>query len=104
MTGWGQVRIGTSGWVYRHWRGVFYPPRLRVADWFAFYARRFDTVELNNTFFRLPSESAVAAWKERAPHGFLYAVKASRYLTHRKKLKDPERPLDTVEVGRVVVY
>jgi uncharacterized protein YecE (DUF72 family) len=92
----GQVRIGTSGWVYRHWRGDFYPLRLRVGDWFAFYARRFDTVEINNTFYRLPSESAVAAWKEQAPPDFLYGVKASRFLTHRKKLKDPKGPLDMV--------
>jgi uncharacterized protein YecE (DUF72 family) len=92
----GQVRVGTSGWVYRHWRGVFYPDRLRVKDWFAFYASRFDTVELNNTFYGLPSEAALAAWKEQAPPGFLYALKVSRFLTHRKKLKEPEAPLETV--------
>jgi uncharacterized protein YecE (DUF72 family) len=95
MTQKGRVGVGTSGWVYRHWRGVFYPPRLRVGDWFAFYARHFDTVEINNTFYRLPSESAVSAWKEQAPRGFLYAVKVSRFLTHRKKLKDAEESLDT---------
>jgi uncharacterized protein YecE (DUF72 family) len=91
----GQVHVGTSGWVYPHWRGVFYPPRLRVADWFPFYARHFDTVEVNNTFYRLPTAAAVSAWKEQAPPGFLYAVKASRFLTHRKKLKDAEEPLGT---------
>src|SRR3954447_26738006 len=96
MTERGQVRVGTSGWVSRHWRGIFYPPRLRVRDWFAFYARHFDTVELNNTFYRLPSMTAVSAWKEQAPPGFLYAVKVSRFLTHRKKLKDAEEPLDTI--------
>jgi uncharacterized protein YecE (DUF72 family) len=91
----GQVRIGTSGWVYPHWRGVFYPHRLRVADWFAFHARHFDTVEINNTFYRLPSEEAFDLWEEQAPPGFVYAVKVSRFLTHRKKLKDPEGLLDT---------
>jgi uncharacterized protein YecE (DUF72 family) len=92
----GQVRVGTSGWVYRHWRGVFYPSGLRTADWLRFYARHFDTVEINNTFYRLPSETALSLWREQAPLGFLYAVKASRFLTHRKKLKDPEEPVETI--------
>jgi uncharacterized protein YecE (DUF72 family) len=87
------VRVGTSGWVYPHWRGLFYPPRLRQADWFAYFAREFDTVEINNSFYRLPSEAAFDAWCAQAPAGFCYAVKASRYLTHMKKLKDPEDPL-----------
>src|SRR4051794_38926895 len=96
MTEQGEIRVGTSGWVYRHWRGVFYPPRLPVGDWFAFYARHFNTVEINNTFYRLPSAPALSAWQAQAPAGFLYAVKASRFLTHRKKLKDPEGPLETI--------
>jgi len=87
------VRIGTSGWVYPHWRGLYYPPRLRQADWFSFFAREFDTVEINNSFYRLPSAAAFDAWRTQAPPGFCYAVKASRYLTHMKKLKDPEDPL-----------
>jgi len=91
----GQIRVGTSGWVYRHWRGPFYPPDLRTADWFAFYARHFDTVEINNSFYRLPSDAAFASWKRQAPRRFLYAVKVSRFLTHQKKLKDPEEPLET---------
>lgn len=89
------VRIGTSGWVYEHWRGTFYPEKMSQSQWFAFYAGEFDTVEINNSFYRLPSESAFDAWREQAPDGFLYAVKASRYLTHMKKLKDPEQPLAT---------
>lgn len=89
------VRIGTSGWVYRHWRGIFYPKHLSQADWFAYYAREFDTVEINNSFYRLPNEAAFDAWRAQAPPGFLYAVKASRFLTHLKKLKDPEEPLQT---------
>ncbi|MBE9506930.1 MAG: DUF72 domain-containing protein [Chloroflexi bacterium] len=87
------VRIGTSGWVYDHWRGVFYPMELRQADWLGYYAREFGTVEINNTFYRLPSEATFDRWREQAPPGFIYAVKASRFLTHFKKLKDPEEPL-----------
>ena len=87
------VRIGTSGWVYQHWRGLFYPHDLPQPEWFAHYAHQFDTVEVNNSFYRLPSEAAFDAWRKQAPPGFLYAVKASRYLTHMKKLKDPEEPL-----------
>jgi uncharacterized protein YecE (DUF72 family) len=89
------IRIGTSGWVYPHWRGVFYPPDLRQRDWFAFYGRAFDTVEINNSFYRLPSAETFDGWRKQAPAGFLYAVKASRFITHLKKLKEPEEPLRT---------
>ena len=89
------VRIGTSGWVYDHWRGIFYPEHLSQADWLAYYAREFDTVEINNSFYRLPKEAAFDAWRAQAPPGFVYAVKASRFLTHLKKLKDPGEPLAT---------
>ncbi len=95
----GRIRIGTSGWIYKHWRGLFYPERLPVGGWLAFYSRSFDTVEINNTFYRLPSADAFVAWRRQAPPRFLYAVKASRYLTHMKKLKDPEPPLDNI-LGR----
>jgi uncharacterized protein YecE (DUF72 family) len=87
------IRIGTSGWVYAHWRGVFYPTDLPQRDWFSSYARSFDTVEINNSFYRLPSAGTFEAWQRQAPVGFVYSVKASRYLTHLKKLKDPEAPL-----------
>jgi uncharacterized protein YecE (DUF72 family) len=87
------ICIGTSGWVYTHWRGVFYPADLPQRDWFSFYARSFDTVEINNSFYRLPSVDAFKAWRRQAPVGFVYAMKASRYLTHLKKLKEPEAPL-----------
>jgi uncharacterized protein YecE (DUF72 family) len=90
------VRIGTSGWVYNHWRGVWYPRDLPQGRWLAFHARRFDTVEVNNSFYRLPSAAAFHAWREQAPPGFVYAVKASRFLTHLKKLKDPEEPLERI--------
>jgi len=87
------MRVGCSGWLYKHWRGDFYPPGMPGSAWFAHYASVFDTVEINNTFYRLPEASTFEGWRRRAPAGFLFAVKASRYLTHLKKLKDPEDPL-----------
>ena len=90
-----RFRVGTSGWVYPHWRGVFYPEGLPQARWFAFYARHFDTVEVNNTFYRLPPPGTFHRWREGAPPGFLFAVKASRFLTHIKRLREPEAPLHT---------
>ncbi len=88
------LRIGTSGWVYPHWREVFYPPDLPQSRWFAHYARYFDTVEVNNTFYRLPSEATFDAWREQAPEDFLYALKASRYITHVKRLRECREPLE----------
>jgi uncharacterized protein YecE (DUF72 family) len=90
----GEARVGCSGWEYKHWRGDFYPLTVPRSRWFEHYAATFDTVEINNTFYRLPEDRTFAAWAERAPAGFVYAVKASRFLTHMKKLKDPEEPLD----------
>ena len=84
----GELRVGCSGWVYKDWRGSFYPEKMPQREWLAHYASEFDTVEINNTFYRLPSEAAVKGWVEQTPEGFSYAVKASRYLTHVKKLKD----------------
>jgi hypothetical protein len=89
-----RVRVGCSGWDDPHWRGVFYPEHLPRSAWFAHYAAIFDTVEINNTFYRLPELAAVDRWREQAPAGFRYAVKASRYLTHMKKLKASGEPLD----------
>jgi len=88
------IRVGCSGWQYKHWRGDFYPADLTTAQWFAHYAKTFDTVEINNSFYRWPAPETFAKWREQAPRDFLYAVKASRFLTHMKKLKDPEEPLD----------
>ncbi len=87
------LRIGCSGWQYRHWRGNFYPEDLPQSRWFSFYATRFDTVEINNSFYRLPEKETFARWRAAAPNRFLFAVKASRYLTHMKKLKDPVEPV-----------
>ena len=79
-SGSGPLRIGCSGWEYKHWAGDFYPADLPRAQWFAHYAARFDTVEINNSFYRLPEETTFARWADRAPNGFIYAVKASRFL------------------------
>jgi uncharacterized protein YecE (DUF72 family) len=87
-------RIGCSGWNYKSWRGRFYPRELAAARWLEFYAERFDTVEVNNTFYRLPERSTFEMWRRRAPADFLFAVKASRFLTHMKRLRDPEEPLE----------
>lgn len=85
------LRIGTSGFVYPHWRGALYPPKLAEREWLPFYARHFDTVELNTTFYRLPTERAANGWAAGAPSGFLFAIKGSRYLTHVKRLRDTAR-------------
>ncbi|HET7521142.1 MAG TPA: DUF72 domain-containing protein [Candidatus Limnocylindria bacterium] len=89
-----EIRIGCSGWQYRHWRGRFYPRELPTDEWLDHYVRTFDTVELNNSFYRLPEADTFAAWGRRVPPGFLFAVKASRYLTHLKRLREPREPLD----------
>jgi uncharacterized protein YecE (DUF72 family) len=93
LTGAPEVRIGCSGWQYKHWRGEFYPAELPLSRWFAHYALHFDTVEINNTFYRLPEAATFARWRTQAPAHFRYAVKASRFLSHMKKLQDPEDPL-----------
>jgi uncharacterized protein YecE (DUF72 family) len=90
----GRIRIGTSGWNYEHWRGTFYPQRTRPHELLRVYAERFESVEINNTFYSLPTAETIAAWRDQTPGGFLFAVKASRYLTHMKKLKDPKEPLE----------
>lgn len=89
----GRLRVGTSGYQYEHWRGVFYPPELPRAQWFAWYARHFDTVEINNTFYRLPAAPVFDAWRKAAPPGMTYALKFSRFATHMKRLREPEQPI-----------
>jgi uncharacterized protein YecE (DUF72 family) len=84
------VHIGTSGWHYRHWRGPFYPEKLPASKMLGHYAERLDTVELNSSFYRLPLESGLQTWRETTPERFCFSVKGSRFLTHMKKLKDPE--------------
>ncbi|MDP8993762.1 MAG: DUF72 domain-containing protein [Pseudomonadota bacterium] len=90
----GEIRIGCSGWNYKHWRERFYPKGLPVARWFGFYAEHFDTVEINNSFYMLPKAATFDKWREQAPPGFRYAVKANRFLTQAKKLKDCGEPLE----------
>jgi uncharacterized protein YecE (DUF72 family) len=85
------LRIGTSGYHYKHWIGRYYPPDIKPDEMLGWYARDFDTVELNNTFYQLPKESSFDNWRESVPAGFLFAVKGSRFITHMIKLKDPGR-------------
>src|SRR5581483_8864800 len=85
----GRLRIGTSGYHYAHWNRVFYPADLDKKDWFSYYAAHFDTVEINNTFYRLPPAHVFDAWRDAAPPGLCYAVKFSRYAMHFKRLIEP---------------
>jgi uncharacterized protein YecE (DUF72 family) len=87
------LRTGTSGWNYKHWRGIFYPADLPPARWLDYYARHFDTVEINYSFYRLPSIENFAAWADQVPASFLFAVKGNRFITHLKRLRDPEEPI-----------
>jgi uncharacterized protein YecE (DUF72 family) len=84
----GRARVGCSGWVYRDWRGIVYPADLPQRRWFEHYATLFDTVEINNTFYRLPSVTMVEGWAAQAPNGFVYALKLGAFGTHRMKLRD----------------
>lgn len=88
------VHVGCSGWVYRHWKEIFYPVGLPQKRWFEHYATEFDTVEINASFYRLPLPSTFEGWRTKAPPGFRYAVKVNRFITHNKKLLDCEEPLE----------
>src|ERR1051326_2670387 len=90
------IRIGPSGYHYKHWRGPVYPQKFPAGRVLDLYSPDFSTLELNNSFYRLPTESAFDHWRESTPSNFLFAVKASRFLTHNKKLKDPENALDNL--------
>ena len=87
------VRIGTSGWHYRHWRGPFYPADIKPEHMLAWYAAHFDCVEIDNSFYRLPTAAGFARWRDTAPGGFAFAVKAGRYLTHVRRLREPEQAI-----------
>ena len=87
------MKIGTSGWQYRDWRGGLYPPGVPQRRWLEHYAQRYLTVENNNSFYRLPSRETFESWRERTPDDFVMAVKASRYLTHVRRLRDPAEPV-----------
>lgn len=88
-----RVLIGTSGWVYPHWRGPFYPAELDEAQWLGYYASRLPSVEVNRSFYRLCTRAQFTAWRAQTPEGFVFAVKASRFITHMKKLCEPEHTL-----------
>ncbi len=86
--------IGTSGWHYEHWLGKFYPEKLAKTKWLEFYAGHFATVELNNSFYRLPGESAFTSWHDNSPASFIFAVKVSRFITHIKRLRNTEEAVE----------
>jgi len=92
-------RIGTSGWIYPHWKEVFYPSQVPQSRWLEFYATHFDTVEVNATFYRLPKARTFENWHERTPENFLWAIKANKYITHTKRLKDSKEPLERLYEG-----
>jgi uncharacterized protein YecE (DUF72 family) len=95
-----KINIGTSGWNYNHWLGTFYPDDLKnKKDWLGYYSDIFNTVEINNSFYRLPKNNTFEQWKKTAPDNFVFAVKASRYITHMKKLKRPEEGIKNLMKG-----
>jgi len=89
----GKILIGTSGWSYSHWRGIFYPPDVASANFLAFYTQKFPTVEINSSFYHLPRATTIARWASTTPAGFCFAVKASRYITHLLRLRNCAEPL-----------
>lgn len=93
------VRIGTSGWAYTHWRGVLYEPGLPTTRWLQRYVDEFDTVELNGSFYRWPSDAQFERWRDQLPDGFVMAVKAARGLTHARRLRSPEVWVERLERG-----
>jgi uncharacterized protein YecE (DUF72 family) len=88
------IHIGTSGWSYKHWKEIFYPAGLATTEWLKFYADFFKTTEINTSFYHTPQPSTTAAWKKKVAPGFMFCPKMSRYLTHMKKLNDPEEPME----------
>ncbi len=89
----GKIFIGTSGWSYDDWKEKFYPENLKSNDWLNFYADYFNSVEINNSFYQLPSKDTLKGWFKKVPSDFVFSIKASRYITHLKKLKDPKDSL-----------
>ncbi|MDT0675288.1 DUF72 domain-containing protein [Autumnicola musiva] len=92
-----KVFIGCSGWNYKEWRGKFYPEKLAQKNWLEFYAEKFNTAEVNNTFYRFPKYTTLEKWKKTAPKSFNFTLKGSRYITQMKKLKDVEEPVKNFE-------
>jgi uncharacterized protein YecE (DUF72 family) len=90
----GSIHIGTSGWSYKHWKEIFYPAKLKATEWIRFYAEHFAATEINGSFYKLPTVETVMDWMEKVPKHFLFCAKMSRFLTHMKKLNEPEEPLE----------
>jgi len=88
-----KIYVGTSGWLYKHWLGRFYPEGSNTRQQFEFYSKHFDTIEINNSFYNLPPRSVFEGWYERSPKKMLFAVKANRFITHMRKLTQPEEPI-----------
>ena len=88
-----KIHIGTSGWNYKHWRGPFYPTDLPQKEWLEFYCRQLQSVEINNSFYKLPEVKTLKTWFDIVPSNFIYTLKANRYITHMKKLNEPEKPV-----------
>lgn len=89
----GAIHIGTSGWSYKHWKDIFYPPGLKTTQWLTYYSNLFKIAEINTSFYRIPRPESVIEWMEKVPPDFRFCAKMSRFLTHMKKLLDPEEPL-----------
>ena len=89
-----QVLVGTSGYSYKEWKGTFYPEDLKAADMLRYYAERLATVEINNTFYRMPTDAMLAHWAEQVPDGFTFVLKGAQRITHMKRLKDVADPVD----------
>jgi uncharacterized protein YecE (DUF72 family) len=89
-----QIHIGTSGWSYDDWKGIFYPPGLKSTEWISYYSSVFSTTEINASFYRLPSRKTVESWIDKVPDNFTFCPKMSRYLTHIKRLNDPLEPVE----------
>jgi len=87
------IHIGTSGWSYKHWKEIFYAAKMKATDYLSFYSQHFNIAEINTSFYHLPKVETVIGWKEKVPEGFIFCPKISRYLTHMKKLRDPEESL-----------
>ncbi len=87
------IHIGTSGWHYKHWEGPFYPENISTDKYLEYYSKFFHTVEINNTFYKMPEKKTIKTWRETVPGNFIFSVKASRYITHMKKLKDAKAPV-----------
>lgn len=98
----GRILIGTSGWSYHHWRDNFYPKDLPNERWLEHYSKHLQTVEINHSFYQLPEKKTLQSWYDTVPDNFIFTVKASRYITHMKKLKDPEQSIATF-LGHIVV-